>query len=67
MPARGSIAPSRDPGLYEIWVSLREGSRAEEALEVVEAQLTAVRAEGVTEAPVAPVEAGVGTVEGQEG
>ena len=48
--ARGSIAPSRDPGLYEIWVSLREGLRAEQALEVVEAQLAAVRAQGVTEA-----------------
>jgi zinc protease len=47
--ARGSIAPSRDPGLYEIWVSLREERTAEDALAVVDAQLNAVIAEGVAE------------------
>jgi zinc protease len=47
--ARGSIAPSRDPGLYEIWVSLREERTAEEALAVVETQLNAVIAEGVAD------------------
>lgn len=47
--ARGSIAPSRDPGLYEIWVSLREERTAEEALVVVDAALEAVIAAGVAE------------------
>jgi zinc protease len=48
--ARGSIAPSRDPGLYEVWVSLREGHTAEEALAVVETQLANVIQNGITEA-----------------
>lgn len=48
--ARGSIAPSRDPGLYEIWVSLREGRKAEEALAIFEATLASVAADGVTDA-----------------
>jgi zinc protease len=36
---RGSLSPSRDPGLYEIWISLREGKSAREALARVEAEL----------------------------
>jgi zinc protease len=48
--ARGSISPSKDPGLYEIWVSLREGHTAEDALRVVEAQLDAIMKRGITEA-----------------
>jgi len=47
--ARGSLAPSRDPGLYEIWVSLREEHTAEEALTVVEAALRALILEPVAE------------------
>jgi zinc protease len=47
--ARGSLAPSRDPGLYEIWVSLRAGRRAEEALAVVEQELASVMRDGVAE------------------
>ncbi len=47
--ARGSLAPSRDPALYEIWVSLREGRRAEEGLAVVEQVLADVARAGVSE------------------
>jgi zinc protease len=47
--ARGSLAPSRDPGLYEIWVSLREERTAEEALTVVEGALRALILEPVAE------------------
>ena len=47
--ARGSIAPSRDPGLYEIWVSLREERTAEEALAVVDAALTTISSELVAD------------------
>ncbi|MDB4977796.1 MAG: Protease precursor [Myxococcaceae bacterium] len=47
--ARGSIAPSRDPGLYEIWVSLREGHTAEQALSVVDLALASVMADPVAE------------------
>lgn len=47
--ARASLAPSRDPGLYEIWVSLREGRRAEEALAVIESALSRLRQGGVSE------------------
>ena len=46
--ARGSLAPSRDPGLYEIWVSLREGKTAEDALVVLESALASVRDEQVS-------------------
>lgn len=44
---RGSASPTRDPGLYELWVSLREGHRAEEALAVIEQTLAEIAARGV--------------------
>ncbi len=47
---RGSIAPFQDPGLYEIWVSMREGHPAAEALAIVERELAKVIREGVTRA-----------------
>jgi zinc protease len=47
--ARGSISPSKDPGLFEVWVSLREGHVAEEALGVVEAQFNAIVSKGISE------------------
>ena len=45
--SRGSLSPSRDPGLYEVWVGLREGRKAEEALAVVESTFARLIAEGV--------------------
>jgi zinc protease len=44
---RASIAPTRDPGLYEVWVSMREGHRAEEALSVIEGVFAKLSADGV--------------------
>jgi zinc protease len=47
---RSSLAPTRDTGLYELWVSLREGRSAEEALVVVEAELARLAQSGLAEA-----------------
>jgi zinc protease len=44
---RGSASPSRDPGLYEIWVSLREGKSAREALAIVDEALLRMAREEV--------------------
>ncbi len=46
---RGSLSPSKDPGLYEIWISLREGKAAREALAVVDAELSRLASEPVRE------------------
>ena len=46
---RASVGPFRDPGLLEIFVSAREGRRAEECLEALEAELAIVREQPVTE------------------
>jgi len=49
--ARASLAPFRDPGLYEVWVSLREGHTARQALTIVtqEFERLASRAVGSAE------------------
>lgn len=44
---RGSLSPSKDPGLYEIWFSLREGKAARDALEVLEAEVLRLASEFV--------------------
>jgi len=44
---RGSVAPTRDPSLYELWVSMRDGQVAETALAVIEKTLADVVAHGV--------------------
>jgi zinc protease len=46
---RGSVSPTKDPGLYELWASAREGHSAEEALAVIESVLQQVATEGVSE------------------
>ena len=48
--ARGSLAPFSDPGLYEIWVSLREGHTAGEARTIVEQALATVARDSVSPA-----------------
>jgi zinc protease len=45
---RSFVGPFRDPGLFEIFASAREGRRAEELLEAIDAEL-----DKVCEAPVA--------------
>jgi zinc protease len=47
--ARGSLSPSRDSGLYEIWVSLRDGRTAEEALAILETAIATLVRDGVSE------------------
>jgi predicted Zn-dependent peptidase len=45
---RASLSPLADPGLFEIFVSAREGVTAEQLLEVVDAELDRVLGEPVT-------------------
>ncbi len=47
---RGAVAPFRDAGLYEIWVSMREGHESVEALAVIEAESARLRDELVSDA-----------------
>jgi zinc protease len=46
---RGSLSPTKDPGLYELWASAREGHRAEELLAVIDAGLAEVCAHGISQ------------------
>lgn len=48
--ARGALAPFRDPGLYEIWVSMRRGHGVEEALQEIDAGIEALHAQPVPRA-----------------
>ncbi len=43
---QASLAPFRDPGLFEISVAMRRGHRAEEAERVIEFELASLAAEG---------------------
>jgi zinc protease len=45
---RGSIAPFVEPGLYEIWILIREGERKEQALAVFDREVERLRSEGPT-------------------
>jgi zinc protease len=45
---RASLSPLSDPGLFEVFVSAREGVTAEQLLEVVDAELDRVLVEPVT-------------------
>jgi zinc protease len=47
--ARGSLSPFRDPGLYEIWVSMRGELPAQRALSVVETELQKLSTQKVEE------------------
>lgn len=42
------VGPFRDPGLFEIFASAREGHRAEEMLEAIDTELDRIRAEPVS-------------------
>ncbi len=48
--ARGAVAPFRDAGLYELWVSMREEHAASEALALIDAALARLREEPVSTA-----------------
>lgn len=45
---RGSISPFVDPGLFEIWIFLREGKRRQDALTRLEEELMKLGSEGPT-------------------
>ncbi len=45
---RGSIAPFLDPGLFEMWISLREGRRLEEARALLDHELVQLAKRGPT-------------------
>ncbi len=47
--ARGALAPFQDPGLYEIWVALRQGRSWKKGLRVVEKELERLCREPVSE------------------
>jgi zinc protease len=49
---RGHVGPHRDPALIEIFVSLREGKKGEEALAIVEAELDKVCREPVSQSEI---------------
>jgi zinc protease len=46
----GSPAPTRDPGLYALWVQMRRGHRAEEAEAIISAEMEALAREPPSEA-----------------
>jgi zinc protease len=48
----GSVAPFRDPGLHEMWLSMRPGQPASRGLERLEAEVERLRTEAPTEAEV---------------
>jgi zinc protease len=48
--AHGSIAPFSDPGLYEIWLSLRPGKDLEHALHIIDEELERLCKKPVTRA-----------------
>ncbi|MEM9192770.1 MAG: pitrilysin family protein [Myxococcota bacterium] len=45
--ASASIAPFRDPGLYDFWVSARPGIAPDQLLEVLDEELAKLRSDGV--------------------
>jgi zinc protease len=65
---RGWVSTFRDPGLFEMTFTLREGKRASEAMTVLEAELARVLAEVVTEDELERAKARVelSTVQGLE-
>lgn len=46
----GHVAPFAEPGLHEMWFSLREGRRAARALAVVDREIRRLQTQGVPEA-----------------
>jgi zinc protease len=55
----GHVTPFEEPGLYELWFSLREGRRADRALRVVERELRRLAEEPVADAELGRVKSRV--------
>ena len=45
---RGSVAPFRDPGLFEVWASLQEGKTPREALTLIDGEIARLASKGPT-------------------
>ena len=48
LSVRGSISPFIDPGLFEMWIFLREGKRKEDALALLDREIARLGSEGPT-------------------
>lgn len=48
LSVRGSISPFVDPGLYEMWIFLREGKKREDALTLLDREIARLGSEGPT-------------------
>ncbi len=46
LSVRGSISPFIDPGLFEMWIFLREGKRMKDALELLDREIDRLSSEG---------------------
>ena len=46
LSVRGSISPFVDPGLYEMWVAIRDGARIDAALGVLDKELARLGSRG---------------------
>lgn len=46
LSVRGSISPFIDPGLFEMWIFLREGKRREDALALLDREIARLGSEG---------------------
>jgi zinc protease len=46
LSVRGSISPFIDPGLFEMWIFLREGKRMEDALELLDREIKRLGSDG---------------------
>jgi zinc protease len=46
LSVRGSISPFVDPGLYEMWIFVRDGKRRQDALALLDGELQALGADG---------------------
>jgi zinc protease len=49
LSVRGAISPFVDPGLFEIWISLREGKRQRDAIALLDKEVEHLAAEGPTD------------------
>jgi zinc protease len=49
LSVRGAISPFVDPGLFEIWISLREGKSREDAVALLDREVVRLAADGPTD------------------
>ena len=53
LSVRGAIAPFVDPGLFEIWISLREGKSQKDAVALLDREVARLAADGPTDIELA--------------